>query len=183
LRRTIRVIHFTVSGVTQDFDYNTVSGAPIERLIWNGVFSLTANIDGSGHLVSGNFTISSADNVISNKDATFTGQTPISGPVLTGNLTAFGSTTAGTGGGIFEFRFNVTGGAVAPAFGPTGGMIISSSSGTFAGLFTSNFATSSDSGQGDTFATAAPSPQVFQAGFVLFTAVLGARHRPRFRRA
>jgi hypothetical protein len=79
---------------------------------------IDATIDSTGSLVGGTLSIG------------------LLGSFLTGNLTAFGFTDNVTD--VFEFLFNVTGGSLAPLYGPTGGVVLVGST-SFAGSFTTNF--------------------------------------------
>ena len=91
----------------------------------NGNFNITATIDGAGNASTGSLLI------------TGTVQNTIySGVLLTGSVSAFGFRN--TGGDPFEFKFNITGGSLAPVFGAQVGLILEAHS-TFNGSFASNF--------------------------------------------
>ncbi len=95
--------------------------------ITNGLYSISASIDGSGNLGTGGGTLSIGGTVPS---LGF-----ISTPLLTGILTDFGY--PGGGSDVLEFLFEVTGGDAAELYGgvgATGGIIVENGTG-FSGSF------------------------------------------------
>lgn len=103
--------------------------APPSYAITGGSFNLMANVDENGHASAGSVVIGGST----------AGK---SGTLLSGSLAEFGFTPDGEiGAPTFEFVMNVTGGALAKAFGGIGGhfgMTLSSFS-SFAGAFDSNY--------------------------------------------
>ena len=91
----------------------------------NGTFDLTANIDGSGGLNSGSFSIG----------GTIAGLDFKSSTLLTGTLTDFGFDAMG--GDPLEFLFTATGGDALGLYSGLGGIILSGSN--FGGSFASDF--------------------------------------------
>jgi len=115
--------------------------------ISDGLFSLDAQINSSGVFHSGTLTIGGR---------VLEGPATGSGPLLTGDLTAFGF--GGTDDPL-EFLFNVTGGAASDLYGgigATGGVILSSTYTTFNGAFTSDWLSLAVS---DTSHTGTPIPE------------------------
>jgi len=158
--------------------YNTIAGSFSEYMIMGGQFSLNATLDSAGHLLPGG-TVVIAGSALRNMTTSV--MTPIVSPALTGNLTAFASAGNGAnGGGEFQFRFNVTGGSLAPDYGGVGGaggIKITALSGTFFDSFATSFMTNSSNSAADTVSTAAPTPVALHAGFVLLTGMVGLRRR------
>ncbi len=115
--------------LTADGDASTIDddgvGGPIGIDNGFGGFSLAAEIDESGNLVGGTFSIS--------------GEVPSlgfnSGTLLTGDLTGFGFNPAG--GDPLEFLFSVTGGDAAGLFGSPAGLLLNSAG--FDGDFVDDF--------------------------------------------
>ena len=131
---------FTASGFALELDDD---GSVPAEAISDGTFDLTANIDASGALNGGSFSIG--------------GTVPSlgfnSGTLLTGSLTAFGFPDGG--GDPLEFLFSVTGGDAAALYGGNdsiGGIILSGGTG-FTGDFMMDF-----SGDGTAVADVAPVP-------------------------
>lgn len=119
--------------------------------IFDGLFTLVAEITEAGVLVGGTIEISGE----------IDGEAP--GTLITGNLIDFGFPDAG--GDPLEFLFEVTGGDLAAAFGPTGGIIMGFTG--FDGDFLDDFV-NGGSGVADVAAIPLPAPFV-----LLLSALLG----------
>jgi hypothetical protein len=128
---------FTASGFALELDDD---GSVPAETITNGTFNLEANIDASGALNGGTFSIGgTVDSLGFN-----------SGTLLTGNLTAFGFPDLGDD--PLEFLFSVTGGDAAGLYGSIGGIVLTGGTG-FTGDFAFDF-----SGDGTAVADVAPVP-------------------------
>jgi hypothetical protein len=128
-------IAFNISG-TSTPDYPTING---------GTYSLSASISQTGLPLSGSLNV--------------TGTIPglaTSGTLLTGTLAQFGF--APGGGDIFEFVYNVTGGALAPYYHGTTGVILTATGSGFTGSFASSFATDASQAASDNFFMPVPEP-------------------------
>lgn len=151
---------FTASGfaLTLDFD----GEPPPDEDILDGLFSLSLFVDENGVPAGGTIEI--------------TGSVLDLGPdLLTGNITEFGFMDS-PGGEIFEFVFDVTGGDLAPQFGPLGGVILDAVDSGFGGTFDTSFANSGFSGVADT----APIPEPATGlSLLMGAAVWQARRRSR----
>lgn len=151
---------FTASGfaLTLDFD----GEPPPDENILDGLFSLSLIVDENG--VPGGGTIEITGNVLD-----------LGPDLLTGNITEFGFMDS-PGGEIFEFVFDVTGGDLAPQFGPLGGVILDAVDSGFGGTFDTSFANSGFSGVSDT----APIPEPATGlSLLMGAAVWQARRRSR----
>lgn len=149
----------TVTGTALTIDFN--GAPPPDNGITGGSFSLIANIDGSGNLISGTLTIA--------------GTIPALGagsPLLTANLTAFGFSSSPLTQ-IFEFRATTTGGSQAAGFGSQVGTILNLGGG-FTGSFASNFS-GSGFGNADTGRIPAPGSALLLGS----VGALGLRRRRR----
>jgi hypothetical protein len=139
---------FTASGATSTYidpennddfvidDYD--NGTP-------GAFTLSATVLTNGTLLAGTVSLSSTGGVY---DAGYD-PTPLygPGPLLQGNLTAFGFLGAtSTNRSQFDFEFNVTGGELDGVFGSTAGTVMYTEDYSFGGSFTTGF---SNGGAGD----------------------------------
>lgn len=124
-------------------------------------YSLTASLDsGTGALTSGSLEI---------RDGSSATQ-------LSGDLTAFGFADDPTGDSdVFEFLFDVTGGALAGDFGALGGIIIVTDTSDFAGDFGTGFTAASTSN--DTFAVVPVPAAVWLFGSGLLGLAAAARRR------
>ena len=132
-----------------------VSGGA-DNAIAGGSFDLSASVDDSGSLSSGNISIG----------GTILGLGFNSGTLLTGTLSDIGFVDGG--GDPLEFLFSVTGGDLSSIYGGTGGVILSSSGFTGWGA---DFTNSPFAGLADTFAV---SPVPVPAAVWLFgSALLG----------
>lgn len=122
---------FTAAGIALSLELPPAEPPP-DFAVTGGSFNITANIDGSGNLVSGSLNIGGTVPAI--------GATPT--PLLTGTATAFGFPNP-PGGQVFEFLFTVTGGSLATLghypLGSTVGVILSTGGPNFSGLFGSNY--------------------------------------------
>jgi len=134
---------FTATGPALSYD-----GPPL-ALITGGAFSLTALIDEEGDASSGLLIISGATTM---KDGT-----PVSGVLLTADLRQFGFAPDGSAGPpVFEFVSALTGGMLAPDFGPVNlpiGTILTSFD-VFTGSFEVDY--QSSVGKANTFAVPEP---------------------------
>jgi hypothetical protein len=101
----------------------------VNQAISSGTLSLTANIDGSGNLISGSFTVG----------GTIAAFGFNSGTLLTGNLTALGFPNGSAG--ALEFLFTATGGDASSLYGSLGAMVIGITNG-FPGNWGSSFSAS-----------------------------------------
>jgi len=128
---------FTASGFALELDDD---GSIPAEAITDGSFDLAANIDASGVLNGGTFSIG----------GTVASLGFNSGTLLTGNLTAFGFPDLG--GDPLEFLFSVTGGDAAGLYGSIGGIVLTGGTG-FTGDFAFDF-----SGDGTAVADVAPVP-------------------------
>ncbi|BAZ95164.1 hypothetical protein TspCOW1_30110 [Thiohalobacter sp. COW1] len=128
---------------------------------YDWTYSLTASLDsGTGTLTSGSLEIQDGSSVTQ----------------LSGSLTAFGYTDAGSKD-VFEFLFDVTGGALAGDFGALGGIIIVTDTSDFTGDFGIDFTAASTSN--DTFAAVVPVPAavwLFGSGLLGLAAAARRRH-------
>lgn len=108
----------------------------------NGSYALNATINSAGVFSGGTFSIMGNG-----------------GTLLTGALTSFGFTNSGSGSGTFEFTFNTISSNPLFGFGPTGGIILSSSNLTPGNWsFVSNFSGTASSNNFATPAAAIPEP-------------------------
>lgn len=156
---------FHAAGDPVSYDLDGI--APADYFIFGGSFDLTATISNSGVLAPGGKLVITGD-VYHNPDFAFlTG-----GTLLTGDLTRMGAPAAG--GKVFEFKFNVTGGAFASDYGPLGGIILHLDT-PFAGTFETNYVARTANATADTFAV--PLPAAFPAGLGLLAALGIARWR------
>ena len=128
---------FTVSGDTSFYTAPDATGYSVTTNDWSavGTFDLSANIATNGYLLSGTVTI------VGGVRDDFDNEIYPWGTLLQGNLTAFGYQDLGTGGpDKFDFRFDVTGGALAGVYGSLGGILIDTTEESpFAGTFMSDF--------------------------------------------
>lgn len=153
---------FTASGfaLTLDFD----GEPPPDENIIDGLFSLSLFLDENGEILPAGGTITISGSVLD-----------LGPELLTGNITEFGFMDS-PGGEIFEFVFDVTGGDLAPQFGPLGGVILDAVDSGFGGTFDTSFANSGFSGVADT----APIPEPATSLLLLIgAAVCQARRRSR----
>ena len=117
----------------------TMPGTNVTDPIDNGTYNLTAEINkANGQPVSGTLDIG----------GTVAGSAS-SGTLLTGQLSQFGFQNSG--GDIFEFIFNVTGGDLAKDFNSQSGVILTATGSGFDGSFTTGFATQVSESVSDTF--------------------------------
>ena len=149
---TTDVLQATGTALSLDFD----GIAPPDHAISGGSFSLTANINASGSLVSGTLTIGGTVAALG-----------AGSPLLTANLTQFGFSSSPLTQ-VFEFTATVTGGSQAAAFGTTIGTILNLGGG-FGGSFNSNFTNANFFGQAvaDTARIPVPGTGVAAAGLAL----------------
>lgn len=111
-----------------------------------GSFTLSATIGTNGVFSSGSLTISGAIDALSIPAST----------LLQGTITAFGFLgNSSPTPDEFDFRFNVTGGALASAFGSVGGTLLHPGNTPFNNSFTSSF---SNDGFGTADTKAVPEP-------------------------
>lgn len=140
------------------FDYSLDGSSFTGAGDWT--YSLTASLDGSGSLNTGSLLI----------------QDGASSTQLSGDLTAFGYLDDTVGNhDVFEFTFDVTGGALAGDYGSLGGIIIVTNSSSFSGDFGTAFAATSQSA--DTFAAVPLPAAVWLFGSGLLGLVAAARKR------
>ncbi len=114
------------------------SASPLQ--VSNGSYDLTAQINqNTGQATSGSLEIGGTISPIAS-----------SGTLLTGTLSEFAS-SASSGGGIFEFLFNVTGGDLAPYYPTQVGVELTATGSTFTGSFLTSFALTANQGVADNF--------------------------------
>ena len=131
-----------IAGAVNNMDaFNVVNQA-----ISGGTLSLTANIDGTGALLGGSFTVG----------GTIAAFGFNSGTLLTGTLTAFGFPNVAPG--ALEFLFTATGGDAQALYGGDGAIVIGITNG-YAGNWNNNFS-ASFSAPGD-IGTVVPEPGTF----------------------
>lgn len=161
---------FVVSGLSYSFTADgdggllSVSGAPSsftqvaggdQHPVSGGAFSLQADIDAAGIVLSGSLDLDGIVRDLNNLPAILYDGTADTNGLLGGGLTTFGFSGSGSTG-VLEFGFASIDGLINSTLGPfsTGGMILSLSSSSFsdfnAGLLNSNW---TGNGYGDVFAT------------------------------
>lgn len=148
----------TASGVALTLDFDGI--APPDHPITSGTFNLSAVINGSGVMSSGQLTIGGSVGAIG-----------ASSPLLTLNLTQFGFSNSPVTQ-VFEFIGTPTGGSLSGQFGSSVGVILSLGGG-FNGSFASNFQ-STGFGVADTARIPAPA-----AGGLALMAGVAMRRRRR----
>ena len=122
----------TISSVPSTIKF---TGADITRLINSGTLTVGVQVNNGGFLVGG---VAGDDIVVTGTTANAQG-VPYTGTLLTGEVTAFGFKE---GGSVdrFDFRFHVTGGALAALFtGQDIGLVMTAENSTFNNSFQSNF--------------------------------------------
>jgi hypothetical protein len=135
---------FSASGSAGWFFYLPDSNPANMQDIYPATFDLQASINHSGAISTGTFSI--AD---------------VTGNLIKGNLKKFGFSPDPAGStdhfGVFEFLFDVTGGAYAPQFGPLGGILLHADDISVSGW---NFATNfhANTAYADVFSTPVPEP-------------------------
>jgi hypothetical protein len=141
-------------------DYSVSNGS-----LYSGLLSISATTSGTGSLSVG-------------------GKVPAlgatSGTLLLGSLAQFGYMDPPSGGEIFEFVFNVTGGDLASFFSPQIGVILDANSSHFTGSFAQGFA-NDDDGVLDVFRLPQPGviPEPLTAAGVLFGLISSAGYLRR----
>jgi hypothetical protein len=120
---------FSVSGFALTLE-TPPAEAPPDFNITNGPFTINLVLGPTGSLTSGNITVGGSIPALS-----------ASGPLLTGTATAFGFMGPPTGGSLFDFKFNVTGGSLG-AYYPVGSQlgVIMHAVTSFGGSFAANYA-------------------------------------------
>lgn len=146
---------FTASGITLTLDFDGV--APPDQNIANGSFGINVFVDETGVLAAGG-------------SLEITGTVLGFGPsLLTGDLVALGFMDSG--GEIFEFVFELTGGDLSVDFGSVVGVILNAGNSGFAGSFDVDFSNSGFAGVSDT----APIPAPATGLLFMFAAALWRR--------
>lgn len=151
---------FTAAATSGDlFSFSADGSSSTEHFDWT--YSLDASLDTTGALNSGSLAIQDGSN----------------NTQLTGNLSAFGYLNDPEGNSdVFEFQFDVTGGALDNDFGTLGGIIIvTKNDSNFDGNFGSSFSATSQSS--DTFAVVPVPAAVWLFGSGLLGLVTMARRR------
>jgi hypothetical protein len=173
------------TGVFKTFGTGLILGLDIDGIVGGNeyhirqsTYDLNATLNSDGSLVGGTLQISG--NLKTYNGSTL-GPLIAGGTMLSGTLTEFGFVRNANKGGVFEFRFLVTGGYLRtsnlfPA--NSGEIIVSAATGTGASDFTGNF--SLNNTHVDTFV---PTPIALPAGASLLGVVCGWRCLSRRRRA
>lgn len=145
---------FEAVGTTSAYDPDSVTDYIVTDGGFNpGSCTLTAQIDGSGNLLSGTISISGA--VV---DQDFNELIPF-GVLLQGTLTQFGFLDGGAQPDKFDFLFDVTGGSLAGDYGSVAGTILGMQSTSFVN-FSGNFS-NSGIGVADTRMMVVPEPSTW----------------------
>lgn len=163
--------YLTVSAWTASLDFDGLPppdysvGNPSPGQLYSGLLSISATTSGTGSL--------SIEGQVPDLGAT-------SGTLLLGSLAQFGYMDPPSGGEIFEFVFNVTGGDLASFFSPQIGVILDANSSHFTGSFLPGFA-NDDDGVLDVFRLPQPGviPEPLTAAGVLFGLISGAGYLRR----
>ena len=168
-----------VNGAPVAVDFNGV--APPDFDIIDGTTLLATQtihvkVDAAGHVVADPANSLVITGLIDRPSETFT-------TLLTGVPTLIGFETT-AGGKLFQFEFDVTGGELAPQYGPKGGVILGAvayGAHPFAGNFGSNF-NNNGTGNADTFLVPDTVPTPEPATLLLLAVGAGVPFARRLRR-
>lgn len=158
---------FEATGNGLDFDVDGV--APPDYSLPAGQYKLNVTIPATGLPTGGDLRITGS---IPSLNAT-------SGTLLTGTIAKFGCSNPPSGGEIFEFIFNVTGGDLASYYQDKAGVVLDAVNSNFKGLFNANFQNSLMAGNAHIYAEAVPEPSMLALlpCLAVAGAVVAARRR------